>query len=495
MMLFRRFLWFFALCTVFSNASPAWSQEGSALTSAQTAPAESATVQEPPKTDTGDTAWLLVSTALVLLMTPGLALFYAGMVRRKNVLGTMMHSFILVALVSVQWVLYGYSLAFHEGSFWGGFDWSFLNGVGAAPDPYGYAGTIPHQVYMAFQLMFAIITPALITGAFAERMKFSAMLLFMLLWTTFVYDPLAHWVWGKGGWLRFGDPAAIFPALDFAGGTVVHISSGVSALVVALLIGKRLGYGKEKMIPHNLTMTITGAGLLWFGWFGFNAGSAVSAGGLAASAFVVTHFAASAATLSWTLAEWIFKGRPSALGAVSGAVAGLVAITPASGYVSPMAALFIGTVAGVVCFWACSSLKNKFNYDDSLDVFGVHGVGGTTGAVLTGVFASTAVNPAAADGLLRGNPAQLVNQLIAVGITWVFAIGMSLVIVQVVSLLVGLRVTSEEEVAGLDTTQHGETGYDLEFGTAGYAAASSGVTMKAAGEVVSNFSTANDASH
>ncbi|PYV82702.1 MAG: ammonia channel protein, partial [Acidobacteria bacterium] len=315
---------------------------------------------EPPKTDTGDTAWLLVSSALVLLMTPGLALFYGGMVRRKNVLGTMMHSFMLVALVSVQWALFGYSLAFHEGSFWGGFQWSFLHGVGAAPDPYGYGGTIPHQVYMAFQLMFAIITPALITGAFAERMKFSAMILFMMLWATFVYDPLAHWVWGKGGWLRYGDSAALFGALDFAGGTVVHISSGVSALVAALVMGKRLGYGSEPIIPHNLTMTITGAALLWFGWFGFNAGSAVASGGLAASAFIATHFAAAAATLSWSFAEWIFKGKPSALGAVSGSVAGLVAITPASGYVGPMASLVIGGVAGVLCFWATSYVKNKF---------------------------------------------------------------------------------------------------------------------------------------
>jgi Amt family ammonium transporter len=414
------------------------------------------------KVDTGDTAWLLSSSALVLLMTPGLALFYGGMVRRKNVLGTMLQSFILVALVSVQWGLIGYSLAFHEGGFWGGSGWKFLGGVGSIPDPYGYAGTVPHQAFMAFQLMFAIITPALITGAFAERMKFSSMLLFMLMWTTLVYDPLAHWVWGKGGWLRFGDPDAMFGALDFAGGTVVHISSGISALVVALVLGRRLGYGSEPIIPHNLTMTITGAGLLWFGWFGFNAGSALAASGLAASAFVVTHFAAAAATLSWTFAEWIFKGKPSALGAVSGAVAGLVAITPASGYVGPMAALFIGMAAGVVCFWTTSYVKNRFGYDDSLDAFGVHGIGGTVGAVLTGVFASTVVNPTATNGLVHGNPRQLVNQTVAVLITWLFSALMSLLIIKVVDLLIGLRVKVEDEIEGLDSSQHGESGYNLE---------------------------------
>jgi Amt family ammonium transporter len=449
----------------FQSSSPTARQADELLAQAQPP-----TVSEPPaaggtetaKTDTGDTAWLLTSSALVLLMTPGLALFYGGMVRRKNVLGTMMQSFILVALVTIQWALFGYSLAFHEGSFWGGFGWSFLSGVGAAPDPYGYAGTIPHQVYMTFQLMFAIITPALITGAFAERMKFSAMILFMLLWATFVYDPLAHWVWGKGGWLRYGDSAAIFGALDFAGGTVVHISSGVSALVAALVIGKRLGYGSEPIIPHNLTMTVTGAALLWFGWFGFNAGSAVSSGGLAASAFVATHFAAAAATLSWCFAEWAFKGKPSALGAVSGAVAGLVAITPASGYVGPMAALVIGAVAGAVCFWATSYVKNRFAYDDSLDAFGVHGVGGTLGALLTGIFASKLINPSAADGLAHGNPQQLVNQAVAVAATWIFAIVMTLIIIKIVDAVVGLRVPADEEIAGLDNTQHGEAGYNLE---------------------------------
>jgi ammonium transporter, Amt family len=447
----------FPLVTLAQQVSPASSPEPIAASSSS-----SATTSEAPKIDTGDTAWLLVSTALVLLMTPGLALFYGGMVRRKNVLGTMMQSFILVALVTVQWAILGYSLSFHEGSFWGGFSWSFLNGVGLSPDPYGYAATIPHQLFMAFQLMFAIITPALITGAFAERMKFSAMLLFMLLWTTLVYDPIAHWVWGKGGWLHFGDPNALFGALDFAGGTVVHISSGVSALVVALVLGKRLGFGTEPIIPHNLTMTITGTGLLWFGWFGFNAGSALGSSGLAASAFVVTHFAAAAATLSWAVAEWIMKGKPSALGAVSGAVAGLVAITPASGYVGPMAALVIGAVAGVVCFWSTSYVKNRFGYDDSLDAFGVHGVGGSVGAILTGVFASITVNPLAANGLLHGNPRQLLNQTMAVLITWIFSIVMSIIIIKAVDVIVGLRVDIEDEIVGLDSSQHGESGYNLE---------------------------------
>lgn len=414
------------------------------------------------KIDSGDTAWLLISTALVLLMTPGLALFYGGMVRRKNVLGTMLQSFILIAAVSVQWALIGYSLAFHEGSFWGGSSWAFLHGIGLGPDTYGYAPTVPHQLFMAFQLMFAIITPALITGAFAERMKFSAMLIFMLSWTTLVYDPIAHWVWGKGGWLRFGDPSAVFGALDFAGGTVVHISSGVSALVVALVIGKRLGYGKELFIPHNLTMTLTGTGLLWFGWFGFNAGSALSSNGLAASAFVVTHFAAAAATLSWTAAEWIHKGKPSALGAVSGAVAGLVAITPASGFVGPMSALAIGGVTGYICYWSTSYVKNQFKYDDSLDAFGIHGVGGTVGAILTGVFASKIINPAAA-GLIQGNPAQLLNQIMAVLVTWGYSIVVSLIIIKLIDWTVGLRVDPDHEIEGLDSSQHGETGYYLDL--------------------------------
>ena len=436
---------------------------GTCLLTALLGPVRGWAQGEAPATDPGDTAWVLTSAAFVLLMTPGLALFYGGMVRRKNVLGTIMHSFVLMALVSIIWAVYGYSLAFHPGTFWGGFDWALLRGVGAEPDPVGYAGTIPHQVFMAFQLMFAIITPALISGAFAERMKFSAMLFFMWLWSSLVYSPLCHWVWGAGGYLRYGDDGAIFGALDFAGGTVVHISSGVSALVLAVLLGKRIGFGKQPLIPHNVTMTVTGAGLLWFGWFGFNAGSAVSSGGLAASAFIATHFAAAAATLSWMFAEWISKGKPSALGAASGAVAGLVAITPASGFVGPMAGMAIGFIAGAVCFWACTSLKAKFGYDDSLDVFGVHGVGGTTGAILTGVFASSAVNSAAPDGLIGGNAAQLGHQIAAVAVTWIFAIVMTLIIAKITDAVIGLRVSQEEEMVGLDESQHGEKGYNLEM--------------------------------
>ena len=439
---------------------------GAWLLAALLAPAIGWAQEEAPAIDPGDTAWVLTSAALVLLMTPGLALFYGGMVRRKNVLGTIMHSFILIAWVSVIWALYGYSLAFHEGTFWGGFDWALLRGVGADPDPIGYAGTVPHQVFMVFQLMFAIITPALISGAFAERMKFSAMLFFMWLWSSLVYSPLCHWVWGSGGYLRYGDDAAIFGALDFAGGTVVHISSGVSALVLAIVIGKRIGFGKQPIIPHNVTMTVTGAALLWFGWFGFNAGSAVSSGGLAASAFIATHFAACAATLSWMFAEWMVKGKPSALGAASGAVAGLVAITPASGFVGPMSGIIIGLIAGVLCFFACTSLKAKFGYDDSLDVFGVHAIGGTTGALLTGVFASSAVNSGAPDGLLMGgNAAQLGQQLGAVAVTWIFVIVMTLIIAKITDAVIGLRVSPEEEMAGLDQSQHGEKGYNLEEGT------------------------------
>jgi Amt family ammonium transporter len=400
----------------------------------------------------GDNAWMLVCCALVLMMTgPGLLLFYGGLVRRKNVLGTMMQCFILMAVISVLWAVVGYSLAFAEGNvFVGGLDHVFLRGVGMEPS--GYAGTIPHYTFMLFQLMFAIITPALITGAFAERMKFSAMLLFMLLWSTFVYNPLAHAVWGEGGIL-------VGYALDFAGGTVVHISSGVAALVLALVIGKRSGYGKEPIIPHNLTLSIAGAGILWFGWFGFNAGSALAADGLAASAFVATHFAAAAATLSWNFAEWIWKGKPSALGAISGAVAGLVAITPAAGFVTPMSALVIGAISGVLCFWACTSLKNKLGYDDSLDVFGIHGVGGTTGAILTGVFASEAVG--GTNGLLYGNPAQLLNQVVAVAGTWIFVGVLTFIIIKLVGLLVSIRVSDDDEDAGLDISQHGESGYNL----------------------------------
>ena len=418
----------------------------------------------------GDNAWMLVSSALVLMMTgPGLALFYGGLVRKKNVLATMMQSFFLMALITVLWALFGYSLCFHSGSrFIGSLGYMFLRGVGAAPDA-DYAGTIPQQTFMAFQLMFAIITPALITGAFAERMKFSAMVVFMTLWSIIVYAPMAHMVWGKGGLLSASLGGTI-PTLDFAGGTVVHITSGVSALVCALYLGKRLGYPQEPMPPHSVTLSVVGACLLWVGWFGFNAGSALAASSLATSAFVATHFAAAAAALAWAVAEWIRNGKPSVLGAISGSVAGLVAITPASGFVAPMPALAIGLVAGVACYLAVTKVKARFGYDDSLDAFGVHGVGGTVGALLTGVFASSLVNPvfkdaqgsATAVGLIEGNGRQLLSQSAGVTIAWVLAAVGSLVILKVVNALIGLRVPDEQEVQGLDLSQHGEEGYNLE---------------------------------
>ncbi len=418
----------------------------------------------------GDNAWLLVSSALVLMMTgPGLALFYGGLVRRKNVLATMMQSFALMALVTVLWGLIGYSLCFHAGNkFIGGTGYLFLKGVGSTPDP-DYAATIPQQTHMIFQLMFAIITPALITGAFAERMKFSAMVIFMTLWSIVVYDPLAHMVWGKGGLLN-ATLGGAFPTLDFAGGTVVHISSGVSALACALYLGKRLGYPREPMPPHSVVLSFMGACLLWVGWFGFNAGSALAANGLATSAFVATHFAAAAAAVGWAGAEWVSNGRPSVLGAISGAVAGLVAITPASGFVSPMAALGIGLTAGVVCYLMVAKVKAKLGYDDSLDVFGVHGTGGTVGALLTGVFASRAVNAVYKDsqgnalpvGLLDGNSHQLVDQAIAVVIAWVLAFVATLILLKLVDVVVGLRVPEEHEIEGLDVSLHGEEGYTFE---------------------------------
>jgi Amt family ammonium transporter len=412
--------------------------------------------------NSGDNAWMLMSSALVLLMTgPGLALFYGGLVRKKNVLATMMQSFAMMALISVCWALFLYSLCFAPGTgFIGGFSNLFLRGVGAAPDP-DYAGTIPLQTFMVYQLMFAIITPGLITGAFAERMKFSALLLFMGLWSVLVYAPMAHMVWGKGGLLN----AALggrFPTLDFAGGTVVHITSGVSALVCALYLGKRLGYPRQPMPPHSVVLSFIGACLLWVGWFGFNAGSALAAGSLATSAFVATHFAASAATVGWTACEWIRNGKPSVLGGISGAVAGLVAITPASGFVGPMPALAIGGAAGVLCYLMVAHIKGRFGYDDSLDAFGVHGAGGTIGALLTGVFASRQVNPIFKDsavGLLEGNFRQLGYQLVGVVVAWVLAIVGTLLILKVVDVLVGLRVTEEHEIEGLDLSQHGEEGY------------------------------------
>jgi Amt family ammonium transporter len=418
----------------------------------------------------GDNAWMLASSALVLLMTgPGLALFYGGLVRKKNVLATMMQSFILMAVITVIWAIFGYSLSFAKGSpFIGGFDYLFMKGVGAAPSV--YAGTIPHQTYMVFQLMFAIITPALITGAFAERMKFSAMLLFCSLWAVIVYFPMAHMVWGDGGLLN-AFLGGKFPALDFAGGTVVHMSSGFSALVCALYLGNRLGYPKTQMAPHNLVISVIGACLLWVGWFGFNAGSAVNASGLASSAFVATHFGAASAVIGWLVIEWIRHGKPTALGGISGAVAGLVAITPASGFVTPMGALVIGFSAGVVCFFAVTSLKKALGYDDSLDAFGVHGIGGFTGAMLTGVFANKAVNIVYKDagggalpsGLIDGNPKQVLNQLIASLVAISLAVAGSFIILKVVDLIVGVRVTGEDEVTGLDLSQHGEEGYNLDL--------------------------------
>jgi len=424
---------------------------------APAAPAAAPAPATPPKIDSGDTAWLLTSSALVLLMTaPGLALFYGGMVRPKNALATIMQSFIILALISIQWVLWGYSLAFgpDKGGIIGGLEWIGLRGVGLTPNA-DYGATVPHQAFMVFQLMFAIITPALITGAFAERMKFSTFIVFTLAWATFIYDPLAHWVWGVGGWLRN------WGALDFAGGTVVHISSGVSALAAALVIGKRKGYGHDPMRPHNLPLTVAGAALLWFGWFGFNAGSAISAGALATSAFVVTNTATAAAALGWMFSEWAMRGKPTVLGAASGAVAGLVAITPASGFVTPMASIIIGAVAGFLCYNACN-LKTKLGYDDSLDVVGVHGVGGTWGALATGLFATKTINDAGGDGLFWGNPAQMGAQVVAILASWVLAFFGTLIILKILDATMGLRVPDEDEVAGLDLSQHSETAYTLE---------------------------------
>ncbi|MGD1044866.1 MAG: ammonium transporter [Bacteroidota bacterium] len=405
------------------------------------------------KIDTGDTTWMLVSTALVMLMTPGLALFYGGMVRQKNVLGTIMQSFVALGLITVQWVLIGYSLAFGPDihGIIGSLQWFGLHSVGLEPNP-DYAATIPHQAFMMFQMMFAIITPALISGAFAERFKFSTYLVFVLLWSTFVYAPLAHWVWGVGGWLRS------LGALDFAGGLVVHISSGVSALAAAIIIGKRKGHGHEHMPPHNLTMTLLGATLLWFGWFGFNGGSALASGALATSAFLMTHIAAATATLSWIFVEWKHRGKPTLLGAASGAVAGLVAITPASGFVGPLAALAIGFGAGAVCYFGVN-IKNFFGYDDSLDAVGVHGVGGTFGALATGLFASKAINALGADGAFFGNPSLFLVQLLSVTVAIVYAFSITWIILKVLDRTMGLRVQQEEEVEGLDLSQHGESGY------------------------------------
>ena len=401
----------------------------------------------------GDTVFVLISAALVMLMTPGLALFYGGMVRSKNILGTLMQSFIILGIITVEWVLWGYTMSFGPdyGGIIGGLSMFGLKGVGMAPSP-DYGSTIPQLAFMIFQCMFAIITPALITGAFAERMKFGAFILFTLLWATFVYNPLCHWVWAVGGWMGG------LGALDFAGGTVVHISSGISALAAALLIGKRLGYGTSAFIPHNLPMTLTGAALLWFGWFGFNAGSALAANGLAANAFVVTHVASAVGAISWIFFEWIHRGKPTTLGVASGAVAGLVAITPASGFVGPMSSIIIGFFAGALCYGGVL-LKSRLGYDDSLDVVGIHGVGGTWGALATGLFASTEINPGGANGLFFGNPGQLWIQFVSVAATMIFAFVMTLIILKVVDKLVGLRITEEEERIGMDTAIHNEAGY------------------------------------
>ena len=429
------------------------------------APAVFAQTTPAPAISAGDNAWMLTSSALVLMMTgPGLALFYGGLVRRKNVLSTMMQSFAMMCIISVLWAIIGYSLAFGPGnSFIGDFHNVFLHGVGLAPDP-DYAATIPAQTYMIYQLMFAIITPALICGAFAERMKFSAMCLFLTLWALVVYSPMAHMVWGKGGLLNAALGGRI-PCLDFAGGTVVHVTSGVSALVCALYLGKRVGYPKEPSPPHSVVLSFIGACLLWVGWFGFNAGSAVAANGLATSAFVNTHFATAAAAIGWSISEWIRNGKPSALGAISGAVAGLVAITPASGFVQPMSALFIGFIAGIFCFLMVTVVKALFGYDDSLDAFGVHGAGGTLGAILTGFFASSAINPifgaGKPTGAVDGNWHQVLNQIVGVAIAWGLSIVGTLVLLKLVDMVIGLRVTREEEIEGLDVTQHGEEGYDF----------------------------------
>ncbi len=409
-----------------------------------------------PVVSTGDTAWVLLSTAMVMLMTPGLAFFYGGLVRKKNVLSILMQCLIVLCLISIQWVTFGYSLSFGPDirGVIGDLSWSFLKTVGGDPNP-DYAGTIPHQVFMMFQMMFAVITPALILGAFAERMKFSAFCIFMLLWATLVYDPVAHWVWGVGGFLRRHG------ALDFAGGTVVHVNAGIAALICALVLGRRLGYERNISPPHNLPVAVLGAALLWFGWFGFNAGSALAANGLAGNAFVTTHVAAATAGLSWAVLDWIFNGRSTMLGVITGSVAGLVAITPGAGFVTAPAAMAIGLGSTVICFFFVAYVKPKLGYDDSLDAFGVHGIGGIWGAIATGIWATKSVNSAGADGLLYGNPAQLGIQAVAVLVTLVYSGVASIILLKLVDWLVGLRVNEREERIGLDLTQHRESGYTI----------------------------------
>ena len=405
----------------------------------------------------GDTCFMLIASALVLLMTPGLALFYCGMVKKKNVLNTIMMSFIVLGVLTIQWVMFGYSLAFGKDihGFIGSLNWFGLNGVGLEPNE-DYAATIPHLVFMVFQMMFALITAALISGAVVERMRFSAYIVIIVAWSTFVYDPLVHWVWGAGGWLKE------MGVLDFAGGTVVEMASGVSALVLAMLLGKRKTAGGQLIVPHNLPLTVLGAALLWFGWFGFNAGSALAANEVAASAFVATQIAGGAATVSWALVEFIHHGKPTMLGVVSGCIAGLVAITPACGFVTPIAALIIGLLVSPIAYYAVSELKTRLGYDDTLDVFGLHGISGTFGTIATGVFATKAVNPAGANGLLYGNAHQLLIQLISVGATWALSIIATVVIFKVVSSFMEVRVTEDEEVTGLDLIEHGENAYNTD---------------------------------
>jgi len=444
------------LVIALTGAAFAAEQESASAPVPQAASQADPSPQSPPaRNNTGDTAWLLISTALVMLMTPGLAFFYGGMVGRKNVLGILMQCFIILCVVSVQWVLFGYSLSFAPGKgFWGSLEWAGLRGVGLVPYP-DYAATIPHQLFMIFQMMFAVITPALIIGAFAERMKFSAFLIFMVLWSTFVYDPVCHWVWGVGGWLKE------LGALDFAGGTVVHINAGIAALMTAIFIGKRRGSTQKAILPHNLPFTILGTALLWFGWFGFNAGSSLGANEIAVNAFVVTNTAAAAAGLSWALLDWAFHEKPTVLGTATGAVAGLVAITPAAGFVSALSAIVIGIFVSIFCYMAVTIIKPRFGYDDALDVFGVHCIGGIWGALATGVFASKAVNPAGADGLFFGNPKQLLVQLIAVAITLAYSFVVSFIIYKLIDVAMKVRVKEKDEVMGLDLTQHHENAYTI----------------------------------
>lgn len=436
-----------------------WAESGvPSMPSVAAPPASTVSVTPavPLRIDTGDTAWVLICTAMVMLMTPGLAFFYGGLVRRKNVLSILMQCFVVLCMISLQWVFFGYSLAFgpDKGGVIGSLAWGFLKGVGLQPNA-DYAATIPHQVFMIFQMMFAVITPALILGAFAERMKFSSFCVFILLWATLVYDPIAHWVWGVGGFLRN------LGALDFAGGTVVHINAGIAALVCALVLGRRLGYEKSLSPPHNLPFAVLGAAMLWFGWFGFNAGSALGANGLAGNAFVVTHVAAAMAGLTWAILDRIFNSRPTMLGVITGAVAGLVAITPAAGYVNVAGAMGIGLGASCICFLFVAYIKPKLGYDDSLDAFGVHGIGGIWGALTTGLWATKAVNPGGADGLFYGNPMQFLIQLAAVAVTLVYSFGVSYLLLKVVDAVMGLRVSEHEERIGLDLTQHREAGYTV----------------------------------